>query len=68
MSKHAKSEQVSARVSPEAKIELVKLAAALDLTASELVRELVTGYVDGRVTIIPPKQPMEKLYNARTED
>lgn len=68
MSKHPKTEMVSARVSPEAKTKLAELAAEMDLTASDVVRELVMGFCEGRVTIIPPKQAKEKLYNARIED
>ena len=67
MSKHPKSEMVSARVTPEAKIKLVELAAQMDLGASDIVRELVMGFIEGRVTLAPPQK--EGLYNVtRTED
>lgn len=67
MSRHPKTEMASARISPEAKTKLTELAAQMDLTASDVVRELVIGFIEGRVTITPPN-PKEGLYNARTED
>lgn len=69
MTKRAKTESLNTRVSPEAKAKFYKLAAELDLQPSELVRELVNGFTEGRVTIIPPKQEKEALYNVhRIED
>ena len=63
MAQDHKTKMVFARVSPETKLKLTELAARLDLTASDVIRELVTGYCEGRVTVSPPPDK-ESLYNA----
>ena len=62
-----KSEMLFVRVSPEAKMRFTERAARFDMTASELVRELVTGFIEGRVTIVPPENK-ESLYEPRKQD
>lgn len=66
--RHPKTETLIARISPEIKLKLAELAARLDLTSSDVVRELVTGFCEGRVTISPPPDKKESLYNARNQD
>lgn len=64
-----KTEMLHARVSSQVKTRFEEVAARLDLSASELVRELVTGYIEGRVSIIPPETKKESLYNVpRNQD
>lgn len=69
MTHQPKDEMLFARVSSQVKTRFAKVAARLDLTASELVRELVVGFIEGRVTIIPPETKKESLYNVpRSQD
>lgn len=49
--KHPKTEMIFARVSAELKVEFLELADKLDLTASDTLRELIKGFVDGSITI-----------------
>lgn len=60
MSKPAKTALIFARVDESVKRRLGKAASKLDLTASDIVRELVCAYLDGRATIIPPDDHKEK--------
>lgn len=51
---------LTARVSPELREKFVRKSEEYG-GSSVVLRELVAGYVDGRVTIKPPK---EGIYNA----
>ena len=35
---------------------------------SEILRELIIAFIEGRVTIAPPANPKENLYVTRNED
>lgn len=66
--KKAKSDALYVRVTPEVKQAFSKRAEQFEpLTASDVLRELVVGFIEDRVTIIPP-QDKKELYIARTED
>lgn len=51
--KHPKTDMIFARVSPELKVEFLELADKLDLSTSDIVRELIKGFVDGSITLTP---------------
>ena len=57
-----KSKKIFFCVTPEDHHQLHELAFKMKMTASELVRELVVGLIEGRVTVTPPKDK-ESLYN-----
>lgn len=63
----AKSVMFHLRVTPGLKQHLTEEASRYG-EPSEVIRAVLTAFVEGRVTIIPPKQTKESLYNARTED
>jgi hypothetical protein len=59
-----KSEQIFVRVTPEQKAAFMSKAAQYEpLTASDVLRELVVGFSEDRVTIVPPPDKKESLYN-----
>lgn len=62
-----KSEAIYVRVTPETKKRFAEVAARFG-TPSEVLRELVVGFIEDRVTIVPPQDKKESLYNARIED
>jgi hypothetical protein len=62
-----KSEAIYVRVTPEAKKQFHDKAARFG-TPSEVLRELVLGFIEDRVTIVPPADKKESLYNAGTEN
>lgn len=53
MSKQAKTQLLMTRVSPATKLKFYERAAQLQLTPSDVVRELVACFLEGRVTITP---------------
>ena len=59
-----KTDTIHIRVSPDTKQQFTEAASHFKMQPSELLRELVIGFVEGRVTIAPPPD-METLYNAR---
>jgi hypothetical protein len=64
----AKPEVLYVRVSVETKQAFNEKAARFGLP-SEVLRELVQAFVEDRVTVSPPKEMKESLYNvARNED
>ena len=56
-----KSEMLHTRVTPEMKESFVEQAEPFG-GASDLLRELVAGFIEGRVTIAPP-QHLKELYD-----
>lgn len=68
--KKTKSDALYVRISPEIKRAFNEKAEQFEpLTPSDVLRELVTGFVEDRVTIIPPASKKESLYNVpRIED
>lgn len=68
MTHEPKSEMLHARISPDAKTRFAECAARAGLTTGELMRELVTGFVEGRVTIVPPETQKESIYVPRNPD
>ena len=63
-----KSKALYARVTDETKQRFAEVAARFDLTPSDVLRELVIGFIDGRVTIVPPTESKESLYVPRNEN
>lgn len=63
-----KSSVLTARVTPKLHAQFVGKAQAVDLLPSEVIREMVEAFVDGRLVIHPPVTPKESLYVPRTED
>lgn len=63
----AKTDRIYVRVTRVTKSAFHAMSSRFGMHPSEVLRELVEGFVDGRVTIIPP-QNKESLYNARTEN
>jgi hypothetical protein len=64
----AKTSVLTARVTPKLRAQFVGKAQAVDLLPSEVLREMVEAFVDGRLVIHPPVTPKESLYVPRTED
>lgn len=60
-----KSDAIYVRVTPETKQKFTEAAEPFG-TPSEVIRELILAFIEGRLTIAPPKDRKE-LYNARTE-
>ena len=64
-----KSQALYARVTVETKMRFAEVAARFDLSPSDVLRELVIGFIEGRVTVTPPTSKKESLYNVhRAED
>ena len=64
-----KSDALYVRVTPETKKRFAEVAARYQETPSDVLRELVLGFIEGRVTILPPADKKESLYHVpRTED
>jgi antitoxin component of RelBE/YafQ-DinJ toxin-antitoxin module len=57
-----KTEPLYVRVTPAVKRALAEKAARMKMTPSDVVRELVTGLIEGRVTVSPPPDK-ESLYD-----
>ena len=57
-----KSDALYLRVTPETKMRFAQEAARFG-TPSDVLRELVIGFIEGRVIIEPPTQNKESLYN-----
>jgi hypothetical protein len=58
----SKSDQLAVRIEPRTKRAFNKKASKIG-PPSEVMRELVVAFVEGRVTVEPPKEPkLEKLY------
>ena len=53
---------MSVRVPHKTRDKFYKLSAKYG-KPSDVMKELVEGFIDGRVTIQKPEKPMEKLYN-----
>lgn len=67
--KKPKSEALYARVTPETKQRFAEVAARFGLTPSDVLRELVVGFIEGRVTVMPPEDVKESIYHVpRSED
>lgn len=54
-----KTEALYIRVTPETKHLLVAKAVEFKMHSSDLVRELVTAFIEGRVTVTPPAHVKE---------
>ena len=54
-----KSVALYVRVTPEFKMKFEAKAAEFKMHSSDLVRELVTAFVEGRVTVTPPPHVKE---------
>ena len=67
--KKTKSDALYVRITPEDKEAFNQKAQEFEpLTPSDVLRELVIGFIEDRLTIIPPKDKKE-LYNVpRIED
>lgn len=63
-----KSKALYARVTDETKQRFAEAAARFDLTPSDVLRELVIGFIEGRVTVMPPTDKKESLYVPRSEN
>lgn len=64
-----KSEAIYVRVTPETKQRFIEKAEQFDpLSASDVLRELVIGFIEDRVSIIPPTDKKESLYVPRIQD
>lgn len=63
----SKPEVLFTRVSVEAKQQFMEKASRFGLP-SEVLRELVMAFVEDRLTIEPPPDAKESLYNARNQD
>lgn len=57
-----KTDTLQIRVSPDTKQKFMEAAKHYEMQASELLRELVVGLIEGRVTITLPTHK-ESLYN-----
>lgn len=55
----AKTDALYVRVTPETKRGLADLAVKLKMPPSDVVRELVEGLIEGRVTVAPPAHVKE---------
>lgn len=56
------TDTIQIRVSPDTKARFTDAAKHFKMSASDLLRELVTGFIDDRVTIAPPKDK-ESIYH-----
>jgi hypothetical protein len=66
--RETKSEVIYVRVTPDTKKRLSEEAVHFKMHYSDLVRELVTAFIEGRVTVTPP-QHVKEFYNVtRSED
>lgn len=66
--KQPKDAALYVRVTPETKQAFHDEAAKFEpLSASDVLRELVVGFIEGRVSIIPPSDKKESLYVPRIE-
>lgn len=54
-----KSESLYVRVTPAVKRRLVERASQLKMHHTDVVRELVVGFIEGRVTVSPPQNVKE---------
>jgi hypothetical protein len=64
-----KSDAIYVRVTPETKQAFNEEAAKFEpLSPSDVLRELVIGFIEGRVTIIPPHDKKESIYVPRIEN
>ena len=54
-----KTEALYVRVTPDTKHQLVVKATEYKMHSSDLVRELVTAFIEGRVTVAPPAHVKE---------
>lgn len=62
-----KSEAIYLRVTPETKKRFAEVAARFGFIPSEALRELVSAFIEGRLTVAPPPDK-ESLYAPRTEN
>ncbi len=60
-----KQDVLYVRVAPEVKAEFAKVVANLTgpWTCSDVLRELVVAFIEKRVTLKPPTDAKENLYN-----
>jgi hypothetical protein len=58
--------QIAARITTEQHAAFFARAESLRMTASAVMRELVIGFLEGRVTIAPPPH-LSDLYNTTKE-
>lgn len=65
--KKPKTDALYVRVAPETKKRFAEVAARFG-TPSEVLRELVIGFIEGRVTVMPPEDQKESLYVPRSEN
>ena len=65
--KQPKSDMLALRVSPDFKHRLFEVAARFG-EPSDVLREVLQAFIDGRVTIIPPPDQKESLYVPRIPD
>lgn len=64
-----KSDAIYVRVTPEQKKAFMKKAAQFEpLSASDVLRELVVGLIEDRVSILPPSDKKESIYVPRIQD
>ena len=57
-----KSAAVYLRVTPDVKRELFRVASRYG-EPSDVIREILVAFIEGRVTVSPPSNPKESLYN-----
>ena len=65
--KQPKTEAIYLRVTPELKQRFTETASRYG-TLSDVLRELIAAFVDGRVTLTPPPDQKESLYVPRSEN
>lgn len=67
--KDTKTDAIYVRVTPETKQAFAKKAELFaPLSLSDVLRELVVGFIEDRVTIIPPPDKKELFNVPRIED
>lgn len=57
-----KSTVIYHRVTPDTKQAFNEMSAQFGMTPSEVLRELVLGFIEGRVTVSPPSH-VKEFYN-----
>lgn len=57
-----KTDALFVRISPDTKRRFAAAAERFGMSASELTRELVMGFIEGRVTVTPPDH-VKEFYN-----
>lgn len=65
--KQPKTEAIYLRVTPTLKQHFTETASRYG-TPSDVLRELILAFVEGRITITPPPNQKESLYVPRSEN